>query len=88
MLRRFAIAPLVAAALAWAGPALACLACRPLVKAELYDGEFAKTFLMLSLPVFIICVIGLAVHHSDEFKAAYARTKEDSTWPRKQGPDR
>lgn len=46
--------------LAAAPPAFACGTCRPAVAAEIYNGAFLSTLLMLSLPLAIFLFIAAA----------------------------
>ena len=55
---------LALALLPWSGAAAACGSCRPLVMARIAAEPFWPTALLLALPVALLLLIALAVHHA------------------------
>jgi heme/copper-type cytochrome/quinol oxidase subunit 2 len=58
----------------------ACAQCRPSVKAEVYNQDFAANLLVLLLPVAVLFLIGIAIYFSDSIRARFGKTKGAASW--------
>jgi hypothetical protein len=65
--------------MAWGGnPAWACAACRPAVKAQVYDSHFLANLSALLLPMLGLALVALAIHGWDRWKINGRTGKDDS----------
>jgi hypothetical protein len=63
-------------------PTWACPQCRPLVRAGVYNPDFAANLFVLLLPLAVLGAIGVAVHFSDAIPAKVRQIKGCKPWRR------